>query len=733
MKRIPSLSIIAAAALAAALSGCTKEPAWHPAEKEGFRKELTLSCEPLDTETADGTPTRSNHSAGSLTQVTNVNYYLFRNGSFVKQEYCPDISTFAVDLPSITAKYNLYLLANVGQVTIPTTTAESAMGTAVHYDYGSKSKYFSTISSNGFPMANVVKNFTASSSSQYQLRRLVHTLYVKMNTEELQKTKMTFTGVQIKQAPRDVYPFAESKATATMDGDAANLSSDDIDRLNSGETVTLYLLENMRGDLIAGNTSWKNKIPSRISATAERSRASYIEMTARVQTATAVYENNIYRAYLGNDASNFDVERSTYFILNNNFTSDMVHDEDWRVDPGTPTITGRLCFADTRFTYDTAPAAYRNYTTEDLEYRPFQEVESFYTMKGFTAVYYIYRSSPDIDYTISVNKASTVEPYVSYRTSKIDDHFTAIMIKTQMPISTTDSYYYTGVPTMDGTKDVVLTVRSADGLLEDKLTVKVLYKPLGVYFHYDNAAKAVATTDDGILNMYMSNALMLRINVKITGTLNGYVSYKPSGTMWGSQSQSPEVHIKTGGTYNVKVGPVRMDTYQDNTNYGGTVISNRAGFFEYFKQIWNTTGWDSYTALNGSNGYHKHAHPTKLQLALTMTFDSPNSRRLKPDNGLVLPINWCNKEYKTNDSGVGYGAGTDWGFEWDHFDKEGTTDYDRYRFIKHVNTPNQSLYSYECMVPVGIKINSTEKWTTDKKGIPLAVQYSDSYFSDLGF
>ena len=237
MKRIPSLSIIAAAALAAALSGCTKEPAWHPAEKEGFRKELTLSCEPLDTETADGTPTRSNHSAGSLTQVTNVNYYLFRNGSFVKQEYCPDISTFAVDLPSTTAKYNLYLLANVGQVTIPTTTAESAMGTAVHYDYGSKSKYFSTISSNGFPMANVVKNFSASSSSQYKLRRLVHTLYVKMNTEELQKTKMTFTGVQIKQAPRDIYPFATggSKATVIMDGDSANLSQSDIARLTAGE------------------------------------------------------------------------------------------------------------------------------------------------------------------------------------------------------------------------------------------------------------------------------------------------------------------------------------------------------------------------------------------------------------------------------------------------------------------------------------------------------------------
>lgn len=727
MKKSISISLLAAAVL---LTGCLKEQPWHPADGGGIRKELTLSCEPLDTETGDGTETRSTHSAGALTQVSNVNYYLFQNGSLVKQEYCSDISTFAVTLPSMTAKYNLYLLANVGQLTIPTSTAEANIGTAVHFDYGSKSNYFSTIESNGFPMAYTVKNFTATSSSQYQLRRLVHTLYVKMNTDELEKSSMNFTGVQIKQAPRDVYPFASSKATVTMDGDAANLSSDDIARLNSGETVALYLLENMRGDLIAGNTTWKNKIPSKISVTTERSRASYIEMTAKVQTATATYENNIYRAYLGTSPENFDVERSTYFVLNNNFTSDMVHDEDWRIDADTPTITGRLCFADTRFTYETAYDGYKN-DTGDSEYRPFQEVDSFYTMKGFTAVYYIYRSNPDIDYSISLDKGSTVEPYITYRTSRIDDNFTAIMINTAMPISTTANYGYSG-PGSD-TKNAVFTIRSSDGLLEDQMTVKVLYKPLGVYFHYDNAAKAVATTDDGILNMYMCNPMKLHVFVKVAGTLNGYVSYKPNGTVFGSKSQSPEVHIKTGGAYIASSGATRIDKYQDNTPYGGAYISNRSGFYEYFKAIWSYTGWDSYTALNGSNGYHKHAHPTKLQLTFTMTFESPNSRRLKPDNGLTLPVYWYNNEYTTNSDGVGYGAGTDWGFEWDHFDKEGSTSYDRYRFLKHVNTPNKSLFSYENMIPIGIKINSTEKWRTDKKGIPIGVSYGDDFFSDLGF
>ena len=729
MKRITLTSLLTLALVA---SSCTAESLdRRPLENEGVRIPVALSCEPLDTELGGGT--RSTHPSSSLTTVSNVNYYLFRNGSFIGQEYFDDAADFAITLPSTTLSYNVYILANVGELTIPSGTAESAMGTAVHFDYGSRSNYFNTIETDGFPMCNIVEGFSASSAAQYSLKRLVHTLYVKMNTDNLSTTSMTFTGLQIKQAPRDIYPFANggSKATVIMDGDCANLSQSDNDRLNAGETVTLYLLENMRGELIPGNTSWSTKIPSRISSTVERGRASYIQMTAEVQTATALYENNIYRAYLGTSASNFDVCRNTYFLLNNNFTNDMVVDDEWRLEADEPTVNTELCFADTRFTYETAYDGYKN-KTGDNEYRPFQEVSSFFTMKGFTAMYYIYRSNPDIDYTITVDKSSSVEPYVSFQRNRLDDHFEAIKINTQMPVN--NSYYFSesGWASNFPTKDVTFTLRSADGLITKTMTVKVLYCKFGIKFHYDNVGKAVATTDDGVLNMYMCNPLNLRVKVNIAGTVNGYVSYKPNGTVFSSQSKSPEVNIRTGGTYYKQGGAERMDTYQNNTDLGG-VVQDRDGFWEYFKNIWNTTGWDSYTKLNGSNGYHKHAHPTKLTLRLTFEYDSPNGRRLKPDNGYVLPVYWVNGEFTKNSDGVGYGAGTDWGFEWDQFDKESSSSYNRYRFVKHNDTPNTSLYSYDYMVPIGVTFNGTNKWRTENTGIPLAVTYGDNFFSDLGF
>ena len=736
MKRFFKPIFICMLSAALAATACRREPVpGGPDTGEEIRVPIELSCEPLPTETGEvDILTRSSHPATALTTVSNVNYYLFKGGNLVGQRYFSDAAGFYVSVPSETDSYNLYLLANVGQKTLPASTAESAIGTALCVDYGSRSNYFSTIQSSGFPMSNVVTGFSVSSGARYTLKRLVHTLYVKMDTEELSTSSMTFTGVQIKQAPRNIYPFAAggSKATAVMDGDAANLSASDIERLNAGETVTLYLLENMRGTLIPGNTSWKTKVPSRISSTSERLLASYIEITAAVQTPTALYENNIYRAYLGADATDFSVERSTYFLLNNCFTNDMVEDEDWRIEGDEPTVNSQLCFADTRFTYETAYDAYKN-MTGDNEYRPFQEVSSFFTMKGFTAVYYIYRSNPNIDYTLTVDKGSGVEPYVSYRRSRIDEHFEALMINTNQPVST-NSYYFSegGFASNFPTKDVVFTLRSTDGLITKTFTAKVLYNALGVKFHYDNVGKAVATTDDGILNMYMVNPLNLRVRVSISGTVNGYVSYKPNGTVFGSQSKSPEIYIRTGGVYNVTGGPVRMDTYQNNTDLGGEV-QDRDGFYEYFKSIWNTTGWDSYTKLNGSNGYHKHAHPTKLRFGVTMNFDSPNSRRLKPESGMVLPVYFVNGEYQTNADGVGFGAGTDWGFEWDHFDKEGSSSYDRYRFLRHIDTPNKSLYNYDNEVPINVSINGTNKWRTNNPGIPVASSYSDTYFSDLGF
>lgn len=522
----PTLKLIATALLPGLLACTEKEPPVPP-QQEGVRVPITLFCAPLDTETGDGSLTRTTHPSSALTRVSNVNYYLFRDGALVGQEYFADAGDFAVTLPSATQKYTLLLLANVGKVEIPSGTALSDMGTAVHVDYGSRSNYFSTIQSNGFPMANTMSNFSASSGSTFYLDRLVHTLYVKMNTEELQHTKMTFTGVQIKQAPRDIYPFSSgSKATVVMDGDAANLSSDDIALLNAGETVPLYLLENTRGNLIPGNTTWKNKVPSRISSTSERSLASYIEMTAKVQTPTATYENNIYRAYLGKDAANFDVERATYFVLNNNFTNDLVRDEDWRVDPDDPEVTGKLAFF-----YPNAGV----YNVSSMTPSSVEADEPFYLMYGFKQSLFIVQSDPGIQYTVTASASPSVRPYLSWSTTRVNNYFTRIdfwvnkKVKASDYDDTYDGYSYTIQDTYFY-DPVTFTVQSSDGLLSDSVTCKVLYqrfqvmfKYYGYKFYYDLGSEPYAGRQN--LRMMMWNPLKFRFDVSITGKVTSYIEW----------------------------------------------------------------------------------------------------------------------------------------------------------------------------------------------------------------
>ena len=522
----PTVKLIATALLAGLLSCTEKEQPVTPSPAgDPVRVPLSLACAPLETETGEAALTRTTHSLSALTRVTNVNYYLFRDGALVGQEYFADAGSFAVSLPSATETYALYLLANVGEVAIPPDTPQSALGTAVHVDYGSRANYFATIESYGFPMAGSVARFSASSGTSLFLDRLVHTLYVKMDTEELRHTKMTFTGVQIMQAPRDVFPFASgSRATAVMDGDAANLSGEDIARLNEGETVPLYLLENARGDLLPGNTSWKDKIPSRIGTTSERSLASYIEMTAKVETPTATYQNNIYRAYLGSDAGNFDVGRASYFVLNNRFTSDMVRDEDWRVDPDEAEITGRLAIV--------FPQAG---TGEPSSMMPSNSVaDSFYLMYGFRQSLFILQSDPGIEFTVSSSADPSVRPYLNWSCTRMNSNFSRIdfwigrKVRASERDDTLDGYPYTGESAQFD--PVTFTVRSTDGLLSESVTCRVLWQRFQVMFkyydykyYYELGGEPYAGQQ--YLRMMMWNPLKLRFDVTVRGKVTSYIEW----------------------------------------------------------------------------------------------------------------------------------------------------------------------------------------------------------------
>ncbi len=707
----------------------------HKEEPHNTNQEVRLPfrafCAPLDNPFEQESETRSDFADESLERISNLNYYLFKNGSLAGQEYFADCIDMHITLPSATDSYNLYILANAGQQHINSATKEEDMGTAVHLDYLSKENYHSIISGYGFPMSTKITDFTAESLLTFSLRRLVHTLYVKVNTDRLTTTEMEFTGLSIKQAPRDVFPFAEqSKARFVIDGDGEHLDDEELRRLNSGEVVTLHLLENMRGALIPGNAEWKTKIPDRIQSDSEKSLASYIELTAKAKTITAEYENNIYRAYLGTGPSDFNIRRNTFFTITNNFTNDMIIDEGWRVEGDTPNITGRLAFVDTRHTKATAP--YPD-DTGDSPHRPFKDLEGLYLMDDFSQIFFIYRSDPKIEYDFTMEntnpESSDYKNHITYRTSKIDEHFTAVMITTTYPIDYSGPYYREDPPFNQG-KSVTFRLRSKDGILEDKLICKALTYPLGLKIQYDDVPEDAPVTDEGRLNIYFCNPFKLQLRAEVDGYIYG--SCKS-----GSKEKTYSERIYTGNKYSTSSfgqaygysggytpktwEPFRIDMYDDRA-----IIKEIGGFYEYFKMIWDKTYND------------KHAHPTKITLNVNLSFSSPFLYRAYPHHfssgdDFKLPVHFVNKELTKSSGGAYYGGGTDFGLIWHQYDYSSSTSHTTYKFLRSTSSPGSSYYNEKNELPIEVKINGTQKWTTEGTVVKSQNTYSKTYFEDLGF
>ncbi len=676
--------LASALSLAFLASSCTEAIAPQGEGEYGGSVRVTLSCEMLEPELES----RSTHSSGALTRVSDANYYLFSGGQLVRQEYFDDISDFSVTLPSADESYSLYLLANVGQVTVPSGTSEGAMGTAVHVDYSSKSNYFSTIESKGFPMASVVKGFSSSSSTNLTLRRLVHTLYVKVNTSELSSTDMEFTGLSIRNAARDVYPFAaESKALYIMDGDAADLSADEMEAINRGETVTLYLLENMRGDLFPGNSDWKKKTPVYMSTQSEQYKCSFIELTASAQTATAYYEKNIYRAYIGETASDCDVRRNTYFNLTNSFTNDMIVDEEWRIEGDTPVVTGKLCFV--RSMDSSLPLSERTITRSD-----------FYP--GFKRDFYIYRSNPDIKYTLTGPFQSEL---IEFTTTKINDNYTKVTVRSDFGTwkkpSETQTYYMS-----------TFRVTSDDGLLSSSLSCYVQRVPLNVTFKYTEHDLVYDNTYSRPgLRMSINNQYGLKFKVDIEGYAGYYNKHYPKGTKRDPETKS--------GTYQFASGTTEAICPKANTY---VFIDDRTADNSAFKSIdgaFYWTGW-TYRGFQSTNwydassddGYTKYADPAYLILGITLKYGKSEDGTLYPvSSSTTIPFNVTNSQLTAITGGY-TGAGTDFGV----FVDEGFYNFgseSQNRELHNFNKSYHTDYATGTLGRISVTVNGKQKWSSD--------------------
>ena len=673
---------------------------------EGYPKliPITLVASPLEESV------KSSLETLALQQINDVNYYLFQGGTLKGQNYFDDASSAEVTLPDPDGTYSLYLLANCGEVSIPASTREDDMDTAVHVDFGSRANYLQKMSS-GVPMYCICDRFSASSSTRFTLTRMVHHIVLKMDTQALRKTAIHFTSLRIRQAARDFFPFAaRSRATAVLDGDEA--TELDLRMLNNGLDVSFYVLENMRGDLVSG-ASWRDKLPSAISSASERALSTYLELTASIQTPTASYTETTYRTYLGESPANFDLPRNKVFSLSNYFTNEMVEGEEWRIEPSDAIITGDLRFVSTKSAQD--------------------DVEEFCLMKGFSSVYYIYRSNPDIDFTITADISSSLSPYVSFQTAEVDDNYTAILFRTQRGFDS-GSYYAYDATEFSDTEDVTITLRSTDGLLSDSVKCKVLTKPLGARFIY---------TTGGNLRVQVCHPAGLAFYVYYSGIIRGSVTYKPNGTWFSSQTKTDEITIANASSPSSAAArvsscgnAVRIDNYR--YVYGYERASD--GFIEYMNEIWNLTGWDSYTALNGSNGYDKHARPTQLTLDLTLSFTSLDPLHWHPDSDATLPLYYTQQlphiVYSGTSSEYVAGAGTDWYMFWRHRDQEGGSILDMVYNISTYMVSNGSIvpgYTYQGddRIPIHVNINGTDR--ASRYSIPLSGQFqSIDFYADAG-
>lgn len=649
------------AVLVAGISCSRTALEWQEKVPNGFR--VSFSLERSDP------PSRSSFCPDELDAITDLNVWVYQEGvllpAYSFHTNTASSAQVSITFPSVHASYDIYFLANLGEVEGPELEVNISTVTASVDNY-------SSFRERGFPMAGAVLAYSPSVSGSVSLSRLVGRFDITAYDNPANtRISYTFLSGKMKACAKAIRPFgtlqdeeryasrAEAASEVIANGDS--LSAADIATLNAGGTVSLYYLENCQGQLLPANGTQHGKNAAAIAqATGDQTLAdlcSYLELTCRAETPTATYSSVVYRAYLGRDATgDFSVVRNTVNPLRLDMASDLIVPEDWFVEPSDPSITGTLCFADTRYTSFTCPSAYQTNVDANEYRRPFRKVSSIYLMKGFAALYYIYRSNPKTKFSITTDKVA-VPPYVSFQASQVDEHFTAILISTAMNTEGSKLTYGSGMyssfyhykypsysfyrnPYESETENMNIFIESYDGLLRDTLTVKVLTRRPAMKLEYQ------AST--GKLLCRYSNPLGLKIYSHFAGTINGSVTYKPGGTAWGSMTSTRKVSYTRSwsaftGTYGYdSVSPTMK--YADNSSSTYTSAGTASVFSDCFDCIWDLTGWDSYTELNGSNGYYKHAHPTSMDMRLIVTYDTPCIYRLIPDHSTQLPFNLVNHE-----------------------------------------------------------------------------------------
>lgn len=355
------MSVLAAAAVMT-ISGCEKH-------QDG----TTIS---RDTETAriiaipgnDMPWTRSEDPDENI--ITDINIFIFNAGGILEENIYADISDFSRTEEGYAHEtcllrdtgYSIYVCANTGYKI-----------DAGNLDELKSFRYYLVYPDDyrtGIPMSGWAENITVPDDGiiRIPLERLMSKISLSIDRSELSdNVEFHVRKVEIGGCPKSVTPFRESRAETEDDvflqgfskeDDAVAPLNDDVGYGKSGQ-ISVYMLENMHGDLLADDIGDDEKVFE--DGNPHTEVCSYIEIEADYlsdEAYTLPGESLIYRFYLGESNGNFDVRRNRHYNFCVTPHDDGLGDDSWRIDKSAI----RKLISEIRLSYSELEMTYMNET-----------------------------------------------------------------------------------------------------------------------------------------------------------------------------------------------------------------------------------------------------------------------------------------------------------------------------------------------------------------------------------
>lgn len=384
----------------------------------------------------------------------------------------------------------------------------------------------------GFPMAKKLEDYSMSNIQKISVKVMV--AKVELQIEDIpESAEFTNFSMRLVHSAKTCRPFKEGYAARNKDVDVENernrfddiLTAEDIETLRTGGAVTLYLLENMQGELTPGNTVISKKEPREV-ALEKRDLFTFYEISSDITVDKVLsYEDVRFRFALGkNTTTNFDIPRNYALKLHVKF-SDVIYNTGWYVESDDPSFKGR-------FFFDKSEVGVIGDITDQIFVMPdYDNYELGYRIDSSEAAAAGLQVTGPVEDTWQGKKGFR---FTFKTTKKLNGFYTFGQNPEPLPVHVTiydanPKHSFNGKP-----------------MLQKELVVNVYDKVFPIYFHVDNGYQSMSDqSGTATLKAYAENPLKLPLSFETSVNYGfGYqqdtpqITREASGNNWRSDLRS---------------------------------------------------------------------------------------------------------------------------------------------------------------------------------------------------